>query len=178
MADAYVRTATPADAPAIGRIQSVTWRAAYGGVLPSEVLRELTPEAAAGPWERALREPPTSRHRVLVARERDALVGFATLEPPTEETEPAAASASIGILVVEPRWGRRGHGSRLLAAATDTLAAEGVRHVTTWVVEADDVTGSFLESAGWAAEGTVRVLDAAGTPVRQICMHVRLEEPE
>lgn len=184
MADAYVRTATTADALAIGQIQSVTWRAAYGGVLPSDVLRQLTPEAAQAQWERALREPPTAGHRVLVATEGDALVGLATVEPaderPADTIEDSsgqtAGSGSIGILLVEPRWGRRGHGSRLLAAATDTLAADAVRHVTTWVLEADDVTGSFLESAGWAADGTVRVLDAAGTPLRQIRMHVQLED--
>lgn len=172
MADAYVRTATAADAPAIGHIQSVAWRAAYGGVLPTEVLRELTPEAAEAGWTSALSDPPTARHRVLLAREGTDSVGFASLEPGEE----GSASAAIGILVVDPRWGRRGHGSRLLAATTDTLGRWSVELVTTWVLESDDVTGSFLESAGWASDGTVRVLDAGGTPLRQFRMHARLED--
>src|SRR5689334_23769018 len=42
----------------------------------------------------------------------------------------------INTLLVEPRWGRRGHGSRLLAAAVDLAREEGFTRALTWTLEA------------------------------------------
>ena len=45
----------------------------------------------------------------------------------------ASHTAQIAPLLVEPRWGRRGHGSRLLAAAVDHARADGFTRLITWV---------------------------------------------
>jgi GNAT superfamily N-acetyltransferase len=44
---------------------------------------------------------------------------------------------AITALLVEPRWGRRGHGSRLLAAVVDLARTGGFRTGVTWVLQAD-----------------------------------------
>jgi RimJ/RimL family protein N-acetyltransferase len=77
---------------------------------------------------------------------------------------------------VEPRWGRRGHGSRLLAAVADLAAATGAARLSTWVAEADEVTARFLESAGWARAGWARTLDTGGEPLREVAWHAVLDE--
>ena len=69
------------------------------------------------------------RHRVLIAVEQSEsaspVVGFVAAGPADEQAlapeEPALPDdiAAITDLLVEPRWGRRGHGSRLLAATVD-----------------------------------------------------------
>jgi GNAT superfamily N-acetyltransferase len=181
-AEVSVRPARPDDADAIARVQVVTWRTAYRDVLPREVLDQWDDEAAAASWRAAISTPPTPGHGVLVAVERDALVGFAAFAPapasPGEPPDPAGPSAEIAVLLVEPRWGRRGHGSRLLAAVTDVTAATGITRLLTWVPESDQASTAFLESAGWAPDGWAQTLDTGGTPVRQLRWHTLLGEGE
>ncbi|MBW4720161.1 GNAT family N-acetyltransferase [Saccharothrix obliqua] len=169
MADAAVRTAKPEDVPEIARIHRDTWRAAYRSLLPDEVLAGL--DGAEPAWADAV-----ARERVLVATEGRWLVGFCVAAPaPADEvahadgTLPAdAATTALFHVLVEPRWGRRGHGGRLLATAAQALKATGSTRGIAWVPEADKATTNFYARAGWDADGTVRTLDAGGRPVREI----------
>ena len=172
MADVSVRPATPEDAEAVARVQLATWAAAYADVLPAEALA-LDPGDVARAWEQALAEPPSPYHRVLVALEGDQVVGLASCEPaPDEDLEVAAGE--LAALLVEPRWGRRGHGSRLLAAAVDLWRADGVEHAVTWVFDSDEVVAGFLTSAGWGPDTIGRTLEASGRQVRQRRWHTAL----
>ena len=78
-------------------------------------------------------------------------------------------------LLTEPRWGRRGHGSRLLAAVVAFFAEVGFTRAITWVPEQNEATLNFLTSAGWARDGFVRGLDAgSGSPLREVRLHTAL----
>jgi L-amino acid N-acyltransferase YncA len=76
---------------------------------------------------------------------------------------------------VEPRWGRRGHGSRLLAAVVDTIRNDGMTRLIGWIPEGDSVTLDFLTSAGWAPDGLVRALDTGDGELREIRLHTVLD---
>jgi GNAT superfamily N-acetyltransferase len=82
----------------------------------------------------------------------------------------------VTTLLVEPRWGRRGHGSRLLAAVADLAAGSGVVRLQMWLPEGDTVTAGFLEAAGWAPDGWVRTLDTGSSTLRQLRWHTMLDE--
>jgi GNAT superfamily N-acetyltransferase len=179
VADVSVRPAVVDDAPEIGRIQVDTWRTAYASIVPAPVLASLTAEAAAQAWTDAIIAPPTPRHHVLVALEQQWRVGFAALAPATdlEPDDPDPAStAALGPMLVEPRWGRRGHGSRLLAAAVDFARGDGMTRAITWIPEGDTPSREFLISAGWAPDGLVRALDTGAGELREIRLHVLLTE--
>ncbi|WP_104526336.1 GNAT family N-acetyltransferase [Blastococcus atacamensis] len=173
-AEVSVRPARPADAPAIARVQAVTWRTAYRAVLPPEVLDEWDDTAVTASWAAAVTAPPTAAHRVLVALERDEVVGFTTAAP----VDDAPGTVELGTLLVEPRWGRRGHGSRLLAAVTDLAVADGFGRMRLWLPESDRVSAAFLESAGWAPDGWARTLETGGAPLREIRWHVEMSEED
>ncbi|MBM7805427.1 GNAT superfamily N-acetyltransferase [Geodermatophilus bullaregiensis] len=177
-ADVSVRPAVPADAADVARVQGTTWQAAFRGVLPDAVLDEWDAAAAAAAWTAAVTAPPTPAHGVLVALDGAQVVGFAAYGPPElgagEEPHPEGPSTELAVLLVEPRWGRRGHGSRLLAAVADLAAGTGAARLQAWVAERDAVTAAFLESAGWARDGWARTLDAAGTPLREVRWHALL----
>jgi GNAT superfamily N-acetyltransferase len=177
-ADASVRPALPADAADIARIQVVTWRTAYRSLLPSAVLDEWDPDAAAASWRTAVTAPPTPAHGVLVALERNTLVGFAAYGPAelvgNERPDPSGPTTEVSTLIVEPRWGRRGHGSRLLAAVADLAEGGGAARLTVWLPEADTVSAGFYESAGWAPDGWARTLDTGDEPLREIRWHALL----
>ena len=167
-ADVSVRPATRDDALSIARVQGTTWRTAFAELLPPSALDSWDDEAAAAAWRTALTTPPSSGHTVLVAVDGGTVVGFAA-------TAPAAHARELTVLLVEPRWGRRGHGSRLLAAVADLALAAGTTTLTTWLPEEDRVTSRFLETAGWAPEGGVRLLESGDDAVRQLRWHTRLD---
>jgi GNAT superfamily N-acetyltransferase len=174
-----VRPARAEDAPELARVQAVTWRTAYRSVLPPEVLDEWDEPAAADVWRAAVVSPPTPAHGVLVAVDGTAVAGFAAYGPPEVqpgESSPEGPTTEVATLLVEPRWGRRGHGSRLLAAVADLAAETGAVRLTMWVPEADEVTARFLESAGWAREGWLRTLETGGEPLREVRWHAALGE--
>src|SRR5690348_7127920 len=153
MADVSVRPAVLADADEIARIQVTTWQHGYASILPQVVLEQVTIETAVAAWRAALEAPPSAHHRVLVAQEQQYVVGFTALAP-AEDLQPdepdPQSTVAIGPILVEPRWGRRGHGSRLMAAAVDLARADGMTRAVSWIPEADTVTREFLIGAGWA----------------------------
>jgi GNAT superfamily N-acetyltransferase len=117
---------------------------------------------------------------VLVARERNLLVGFAAYGPAEltagEFPDPAGPTAEVSTLLVEPRWGRRGHGSRLLAAVADLAVAGKSARLQVWLPEADRVSAAFYESAGWAPDGWARTLDTGSGTLREVRWHALLGE--
>jgi ribosomal protein S18 acetylase RimI-like enzyme len=147
-----VRAAVRSDAEAIGAVQARAWRLAYADLLPLEVLAELTDRSLADPWRAAITDPPSPQHRVLVACAGRTVVGFVAL-----------ADIELTALVVDPMHQRRGHGSRLLAAAVDTLRDNGLARVQIWVPAADGVLLAFLGSAGVIPDGARRTYEGGPT---------------
>jgi L-amino acid N-acyltransferase YncA len=174
VADRSVRPARPQDAARVAELQLATWRAAYAGLLPGSVL-DASPEEVAPVWQRAVEQPPSDRHRVLVALEADDVVGLAATAPADPEDGDPATTAELATLLVEPTWGRRGHGSRLLAALVDGWRADGVRRAVAWAWERDTATSGLLTAAGWQPDGAARGLDTGAGVHRQLRLHTSLE---
>jgi GNAT superfamily N-acetyltransferase len=179
-ADVSVRPARPGEAADIARVQAVAWRTAYRSVLPLQLLDTWDEQAATEAWRTAVERPPTPAHLVLVALEQDTVVGFTALGPAElsegEAADPAAPTSEVSTLLVEPRWGRRGHGSRLLAAAVDLARTQAVVRLRTWLPEADTVSAAFFESAGWEPDGWARTLDTGGSPLRELRWHALIDD--
>ena len=177
MADVSVRPATGHDAPEIGRLQTETWQL---GVPQDPAGRD-----PAQPGPRAVRRRLARRDRGPVRRVRPtrcwsrwrASTGSAS--PPSARTPTAQPedpeperTAAISALLVEPRWGRRGHGSRLLAAIADLARADGMRRLVAWVAgRRHRVAGVLPLGAGWAADGLQRGLDTGAGTVAEMRLH-------
>ena len=184
MALGFVRPARPEDAAEIARIQLVTWRTAYRRMFPPHVLANLDEAYLARGWHEAIGEPPSARHRVLIAVEQGDssawVVGFAASGPADEQAlapgEPELGDdvAAITELLIEPRWNRRGHGSRLLAAVVDLWREDGFATAVAWAYEQDKPMQKFLASAGWETDGAGRALDVDDMLVPQVRFHVSL----
>ncbi|WP_214405312.1 GNAT family N-acetyltransferase [Pseudonocardia lacus] len=178
MAIAAVRPAAAADVEEIVRIQATTWEAAYAELVPPAALAQLRSPEARKAWSAAVAVGGGSH--VLVATEGAWTVGFCAAAPaqvPTGASEPPADGpsgigpehwAEIGALLVEPRWGRRGHGGRLLATAAHALFNAGALYGLAWVPEADAASRSFYHRVGWEPDGTVRVLDTGDGTLREV----------
>jgi GNAT superfamily N-acetyltransferase len=163
----------------ISRIQVDTWRAGYANILPPPVLAGLDPAALAQGWRAAVSAPPSLAHHLLVAMEGEWRVGFVAFGPDADVQpgDPAPdRTAAIGLLLVEPRWGRRGHGSRLLAAVADLAREAGATRLVAWVPIADTSSLEFYRSAGWEADGLQRSLDTGAGVVNEIRLHAGLQD--
>jgi GNAT superfamily N-acetyltransferase len=176
--DASVRRARPDDVEAIAALTLATWRAQPAELLPPGTLDGVTVADLAADWRDAITEPPSPRHVVLAALERDDVVGY-SLAAPSQDPDAAAdgTSAEVLDLVVRADRTRRGHGSRLLAAVVDTLRAAGSAELLIWVAVGDDARLAFLASAGFAADGGARTLDGGpGTAaLRQVRWSARID---
>jgi GNAT superfamily N-acetyltransferase len=179
VADVSVRPATVDDVTELARIQLDTWRLAYQTVLPAPILQSLSREQIAVSWHAAVTAPPSPSYRVLVATEGGYRVGFAAFGPDADrqprDPDPER-TAAISMLLVEPRWGRRGHGSRLLAAVADLSRTVGVNRLVAWVPAADTASLQFYRSAGWEADGLRRDLDTGAGTVTELRLHAALAD--
>lgn len=181
----FVRDARASDASELARIQVASWRTSLAGLVPGEILDELSSDPArerfTQRWLDAITNPPTSRHRIHVATGSmpgSGPVGFASAGPATDGDKWPATDAELYELHVLPRpHGQRlpdeGHGARLLHAVADTLAGDGFRTACAWALSGDTPRLEFLESAGWAPDGAHGSLDM-GVKVPVVRLHTLL----
>ena len=174
-ADVSVRIAWGDDAAAIAALQVRAWRTAYAGLVPLEAL-PADADAVAEAWRASLAASTDARNRVLVALERNRVVGFAITGPASDPDCDPVSDGELAELTLDPDERGRGHGSRLLQAAVDTMRADRFTRAVTWAMANDDALRAFLTEAGWAPDTAHRelALDAeAGPRVKQVRLHTQ-----
>jgi GNAT superfamily N-acetyltransferase len=153
MVAAVVHPAGPLDAEVLADLELQVWQQAYAGLLPAAVLATPVTDLAER-WAGRLAGGP-----VLLASEGGTAVGFAAVDPDRAEIE---------ALSVVPRWSRRGHGGRLLAAAAEQLRATGSGTGSWWAPEADHTIAAFLAGAGWRPDGGRRAFDTGESTLVEV----------
>ncbi|MBC7298153.1 MAG: GNAT family N-acetyltransferase [Demequina sp.] len=164
--DVSIRPARPGDEQEIGRIQVDAWVASLGERLGTRRHHAFDREEITKGWAQSISQPPTPGHQVLVATSDGTIVGFAAMSPPN----------SIVALEVDPAWRRRGHGSRLLAAAADHLRNNGGKEMKIWSLEQDTVRTEFLAGAGFGEAGMSRELEGPGFAIPEKLWHASLTD--
>jgi hypothetical protein len=97
-----VRAAAPEDAEAIGQIRIRGWQFAYRGLLPDDVLRELSDRDRLAPRRDRLRAPPPGTH-AWIAELDGRVAGFALSGP---SRDPGADPRTGELFAWNPqRWG-------------------------------------------------------------------------
>jgi GNAT superfamily N-acetyltransferase len=153
-ADVSVRVAWADDADAIAAVQVRAWPELYAGLLPAEAF-PADVEALAARWRQSLARPADARNRVLVALERNRVVGFALTFPAADPDCDPVADGELAEVTLDPAERAKGHGSRLLQAAVDTLAADRFSRAVTRVNSATRCAPSSPRPAGPPTRPTV-----------------------
>ncbi len=144
--------------------------AGLGRALPGEVVALFDADAIAAQWRSAIEEPPSARHKVLVALDGEIVVGFAAIAPLEAdggesgrgELGGAWIDAEIVALEVDPGYPGDTHAARLLNATADILAMAGAESMRIWAVRGDELRQRFLTDSDFAPLGLRRAYEVAG----------------
>jgi ribosomal protein S18 acetylase RimI-like enzyme len=156
-----LRDAMPADAHAIAAVSVQSWRAAYRGLLPDDVLAGLSVDDREQLWSDSLTARQAHTH-ILVAAVGEAIVGFAATGPPLVPDDRADPTlGDLYALYLIPDVWRRGIGTQLHATALDRLRSCGFSHAGLWVLDTNDRALRFYRH-GWADTGRTQVDQGPG----------------
>jgi GNAT superfamily N-acetyltransferase len=170
-----VRLARTSDVDDIARINVLSWRGRFAGVLPDATLAGLDAGDLASTWASGILNPPLPAQRLLVAVEDDVLVGYAAWGP-CQDPDAVDGTGELIALEVDPNRTRQGHASRLMAACVDLARSSGTTSAVAWTLLQDEVRRAFLQSAGWGPDTAYRDLriDVEPDGTERIVREVRL----
>jgi GNAT superfamily N-acetyltransferase len=140
---ATIGRASARDASGIARVYVDSWRSAYAGLVPDDVLLAMSYERQAAEWQRVIRCHPDNI--VMIASEPDhGVVGMISCGPGRSGERPTggpyAADARGGVpgevftLYVQPEFHGQGIGRQLLAAAFQAMRESGLERALIWVL--------------------------------------------
>lgn len=138
-----IRQATPDDCAALARVQVDSYRTAYAGIFPQEVLDGFTYDEQEQDWRDLLASD--TKDILLVAEVGGGIAGYALGRP--GPTGIAAYDSELVAVHVRREFQGQGAGSRLVAAVAQALEAQGCRSLMLWVL-ADNPARRFYERLG------------------------------
>lgn len=163
MSAVSVRRAEEDDLEAIAELFLAAWRTSYRGVLPSQLVDRMDVEKSRRLWRRSL--TPGAERTVRVATDANGrIVGVVGWGRDPDDP----ASGHVYSLYVHPGAQGRHIGTRLLAKAVTSFAAEGLRRATLWVFEANASARAFYARSGWKPTRRRRVEPEFGEPEIQL----------
>lgn len=72
-----LRRATIDDADQLGAVHVASWREAYAGILPDDMLTGLSVDARSAMWTKILGDPSAfAETAVYVIEDKDSIIGF------------------------------------------------------------------------------------------------------
>jgi ribosomal protein S18 acetylase RimI-like enzyme len=171
-----IRPAVPDDASGIARVHVDAWRTTYRGIMPAEVLANLSYAGRERMWRRNLETAGQDGTVQYVAECSPAdssdtarspsgeIVGFAA-GGPERSGDPDHTGEVYAIYLLEP-YQRRGVGWRLFCAVTRRLAEAGMRSLLVWVA-AQNPSRRFYEALG-GVPVRERQEESGGAPLAEV----------
>ena len=179
-----IRSASAADAAQISAVMQASWRAAYEGIIASEIIGRITASDGGARVRQSFRTRPWQKTLVAVApapepearRKQDAadgIVGYAFFGPEQDvlgahwphPLSPEGQEGQVGelyALYVHPDWWSTGTGRALMDRVLGTASAAGYLSVRLWVLRDNSRARRFYERAGFAPDGASHTLDGLG----------------
>ena len=158
-----LRPGTERDLPAVGALHYRSRASAYARLLSPAALAYGSPSVLGEWWaERWRWERHT--HRLTVAVDGGALVGFTYLGP---SAEPGVME--LGAIHVDPAYVGSGVGRLLMREALPHLGERAVL----WVLEGNDRARRFYERGGWTLDGVTREAPVGGETTCQLRYSLR-----
>ena len=160
-----IREAALADAEVLARVHVLTWRDAYRGLVPDDVLDSLSIDQRTKVWETILADQRLDAHSWVAKSGRD-VIGFVYAGRSRDEdtTEEVGEVFSMYVL---PEHQRSGIGSALLEVASNWLF-ERFRSARLWVLEDNAAGRQFYERSGWRTDAEVKEIAMGAELLREV----------
>ena len=157
-----LRGAKQEDIPDIAHVHVAAWRETYTGLMPQEVLDNLSVEERARMWQGAFKGG--SATSLLVYEHEGEVVGF-TAVGPEREHHPLYTGELYAIYLLKTSHGR-GYGKALFDGAVRTLSEAGHDAMRLWVLESNPTRGFYERQGGEL--GARKEITFAGTPLIEV----------
>ena len=143
-----IRIAVIEDAPAIARVNYLTWLHAYRGLIPDSELDSLNLEVLTGEWRQNL-NLSNPRGITHVVRNDESLIAYSRFYPSVDPDEDQGRVATIGSVYVSPDFQGRGIGRELIRAVLKAAGEQAFTEATLHVLVANKRAREFYENLGW-----------------------------
>ena len=172
-----IRAGSAADAAQVAAVQREGWFAAYDGIIPGEIIDQVTAPDDGARVRQSFRTRPWQRMIVAMASGANAgVIGYASFGPETEvlsapwphplSTDGADGRvAELYALYVRPAWWSTGTGRALMERVLARSAGNGYSAITLWVLRDNRRARRFYERAGFAPDGATNVLTGLGNVI-------------
>lgn len=164
-ASTAIRIASPADARGIAELHVLSWRQAYGELLPAALLAGLSVERRQATWSESLARGVPS---VLVAEVDDRIAGFAAFGPCRDRGAERADQELWAIYLASSQWST-GLGRRLWLGSRQAMVERGATRISLWVLAGNRRAIRFYAAAGFQPEPAfTRTLELGGAQVEEV----------
>ena len=141
-----VREAIDRDISAIARVHVDTWRTTYRGIVPDEVLENLSYEKRENLWLQVLNNAPKDGGFTYVAEDKlGQIVGFAN--GGVERTGDRAYQGELNAIYILESHQQKGIGRKLVRVVAERLGQMEINSMLVWVL-ADNPACQFYEMLG------------------------------
>lgn len=147
MISVSIRPARLEDAATLARIYVETWRDTYAGVLPDEMLVNMSDVRHAAAWSHELSGNDRFGDTLAADAPNDGIVGLATVGATRRSPDSFIDGGEVYRLYVRPGWQGRGIGRALMLASFDWMLARKLGVAMVWVV-AQNPARFFYERLG------------------------------
>ncbi len=149
-----IRKAEPKDAPQIAKVHVETWQSHYRGLIPDDILDELSIDQRTKFWEETLSDQ-NSKSATFVSEDNGTISGFCKVGPSRDENAPDETGELHSMYLMPSKQGE-GIGSSLMKTGLNFLREQRFKRATLWVLKTNLKAIKFYESKGWKFDGKIK----------------------
>ena len=145
----HIRRAQSGDEETLARIQTESWKAAFAGIVPAELLAQCTNvERAEKMYARLLAERRGNGYILELDGKAHCIAWW---DAAKDDDMPGAAELRC-IHSLPDNW-RRGYGSRMMERVLTDIKVAGYETIVLWVFARNERAIRFYEAHGFTASG-------------------------
>ena len=156
-----IRRATGADAETVARLHVESWKVAYRGIMPDDVIARTDLAFRTGFWKERIAD---QEWPVLLLEADERAVAFCHMIPTKDSDDDAARVGHITSIHVLPQQRGLGFGRALIDHVRDEFRRRGFRELTLWVLEQNWDARRFYEQHGFRADSGRRTYSNTNVP--------------
>lgn len=150
-----IRYADKNDARLLGEIHSASWKVAYKGIVPDEVLSNITVDKRESYFEKALTE---GWEEDAIFFKGNQAVGLICIGKCRDSDKTDYYGEIWGIYLLPAYWGQ-GIGAKLMEWGITELKMRNYKRVTLWVLEDNINARYFYEKKGFKHDGKIKEIN-------------------